>query len=112
MFGDKNQIIERRKQPRFTYKPEYCPVLQCQKSRYRVLNISEGGLKIDVSGSPNRPFFAGAVLSGVIYFFNKRQLSIEGDLVWIIGDEMGIKLRKPIHKKIIRAESAYFIEQQ
>jgi hypothetical protein len=111
VIGKKWQNSERRQTQRFTYKSEFRPVLQCQKSSYRVLNISEGGLKIDVSGSPNQLYFAGAVLSGLIYFANNRQLHIEGDLVWIIGNEMGIRLRKPIHKKIIKAESAFFIEQ-
>ena len=108
MFGRKTRKSERRKYERFTYKPEFCPILKCQKRSYRVINISEGGLKIEVFGSTNQPLFADAVLSGIIYFANNRQLLIEGDLVWIIANEMGIKLKEPISRDILKAELVNF----
>lgn len=111
VFGKKARYSERRKYQRFTYWPEFRPILECQKRSYRVINISAGGLRLEVFGSPNQPFSAGAVLSGWIYFANKRQLFIEGDLVWIIGNEMGIKLREPIDQDIINTEVTHYVEQ-
>ena len=110
VFGKKTRDSERRKYQRFTYWPEFRPILKCQKKSYRVINISARGLRIEVFGSPNQPLSAGAVLSGWIYFANKRQLFIEGDLVWIIGNEMGIRLREPIDQDIIKAEVTHFVE--
>lgn len=111
MFREKTHDRERRKYQRFTYKPQFCPILKCRKRSYRILNISAGGLKIEVFGNPNPPLFAGAVLSGFIYFANDRQLLVEGDLVWIIGNEMGIKLKSPIDQAIIKAEADYFQQE-
>jgi len=112
MFGKKTRDSERRQHQRFTYWPEFRPILKCRKRSYQVINISAGGLKIEVFGSPNQPLFAGAVLSGWIYFANKRQLFVEGDLVWIIGNEMGIKLNEPIDQDIIKAEVTHFVEHK
>ena len=111
MFREKTHDRERRKHQRFTYKPEFCPILKCRKRSYRVLNISAGGVKIEVFGNHNQPLLAGAVLSGLIYFANDRQLSVEGYLVWIIGNEMGIKLKSPIDQAIIKAEAEYFQQE-
>ena len=101
---------ERREHRRFTYKPECRPVLQCPRKSYRVVNISVEGLKLELLSSPHQPFFADAELVGTLYLANDRQLSIAGDLSWIIGNEMGIKLKKAIPRKILRAEADFFLE--
>ena len=43
-----NSAMDRRSCDRYTYKPEYYPMLECRTGCYRVLNIAEDGMKLAV----------------------------------------------------------------
>ena len=102
------ETSERRKFKRFTYKSEYQPILDCHTIRYKVLNISEGGLKLEVQGIPERLSDSTSGVNGFLFLSNGKQIPVSGKLVWIIGDEIGIKLNEPISEKIIVSESGNF----
>lgn len=106
-FMDK-ETSERRKFKRFTYKTEFRPTLDCHTIQYKVLNISEGGLKLEVQGIPERLSDSTSGINGYLFLSNGKQIPVSGNLVWIIGSEIGIKLNKPISEKIIASESGNF----
>jgi hypothetical protein len=102
------ESTERREHKRYTYKPESYPTFDCQTARYRVVNISEGGLKIKVLSNPDRPVESTSFLNGVLCFSNGNQVHVSGRLVWIIGNEIGIKLNQPISQELISNEMKNF----
>ena len=102
------ETSERRKFKRFTYKPECCPTLDCHTVQYKVLNISEGGLKLEVQSIPERLSDSTSGINGILYLSTGKQVPVSGRLVWIIGNEIGIKLNEPIGEKIINSESGNF----
>ena len=99
--------MEKRKFKRYSYKPDCCPILDCQSIRYKVLNISEGGLKIEIQieTGVQSDFY---VFSGHLCLSSGEQIPVSGKQVWIIGNEIGIKLNAPISKKIIDSEIGNF----
>lgn len=99
---------ERRKYKRFTYKADCCSILDCQTIRYKVLNISEGGLKIEVQSQPERQSDTTWGFAGTLRFSNGKQLQVSGKLVWIIGNQIGIKLNEPINEKMLKDEMDNF----
>jgi hypothetical protein len=103
-----NDAVERRKFKRYSYKPDLCPFLKCKTIRYKVLNISEGGLKIDIQGIPVLLSNSQSDITGYLCLLNGKQIPVSGQLVWIIGNEVGIKLNTPISKKIIDSETDNF----
>lgn len=107
-----NETSERRKFKRFTYKPEYSPTLDCHTIQYKVLNISEGGLKLEVQSIPERLSDSTSGFNGSLYLSNGKQIPVSGRLVWIIGNEIGIRLNEPISEKIIASESGNFQEAE
>ena len=99
--------MEKRKSKRYSFKPDCCPILDCQSIKYKVLNISEGGIKIEVESSPDLQSDS-YVFNGCLCLSNGEQIPISGKQVWIIGNEIGIKLNEPISEKIIDSEVANF----
>ena len=99
--------VEQRKFKRYSYKPDCCPILDCQGVQYKVLNISEGGLKIEIElkAEINSDSY---VFSGDLCLFDGRHIHVSGKQVWIIGNEIGIKLNEPISKTIIDSEFGNF----
>ena len=106
-----NITVERRQFKRYAYKPDCCPILECKTIRYKVLNISEGGLKIDVQGIPAHLSDSTSGITGYLCLSSGKRVPVSGELVWIIGDEVGIKLKKPISKKTIDSEIEYFQDE-
>lgn len=105
-FEEKSEV-EKRKHKRYDYKPDRRPTLNCRDVQYKVLNISEGGLKIEIQSDPANPsdlYF----LNGDLCFSSGELLPISGTQVWIIGNEIGIKLDEPISAKIIESEFGNF----
>lgn len=107
-----NFTEERRKFKRYSYKPDSYPILQCKTIRYKVLNISEQGLKIDVQGIPVRITDSKSGITGNLYLSNGKEIPVSGKLIWVIGNEVGIKLNKPLSKEIIESETKYFQEPE
>ena len=103
---------ERRKFKRFTYKPEYRPTLDCHTIQYKILNISEGGLKLEVQSIPERLSDSTSGIRGFLCLSNGQQIPVSGRLVWIIGNEIGIKLNEPISQKIISSEKGNFQDME
>jgi hypothetical protein len=103
-----NAIVERRKFKRYSYKPDCCPILECKTIRYKVLNISEGGLKISVQGIPAHISDSKSGINGYLHLSDGKQIPVSGNLVWVIGNEVGIKLNTLISKKIINSQMKYF----
>ena len=97
----------RRKFKRYSYKPDCCPILVCQSSQYKVLNISEGGLKIEIQSNPEGQSDS-YIFNGHLCLSNGKQIQVSGKQVWIIGNEIGIKLNEPISENIIDSEVANF----
>ena len=106
-----NITAERRKFKRYSYKPDYCPNFECKKIRYKVLNISQGGLKIDTQSSPIHLTDTTSGITGYLHLSNGKRIPISGKLIWIIGNEVGIKLNKPISKEVIDSETEYFQDE-
>ena len=107
-----NETSERREFKRFKYKPECCPTLDCYTIQYKVLNISEGGLKIEVQSIPDRQSDSTSGFNGLLCLSNGKQIPVSGRLVWIIGNEIGIKLSQPISEKILKSESGNFQDSE
>jgi hypothetical protein len=81
--------------------------LTCQGIKFKVLNISEGGLKLEIqSNSEMRS--DSHVFNGYLCFSNGETISVSGEQVWIIGNEISIKLHEPISEKIIVSEIGKF----
>jgi hypothetical protein len=99
--------VEKRKFKRYSYKTDCCPILDCQSIQYKVLNISEGGLKIEIQSKPEMQSDA-YVFNGYLCLSNGKQIPLSGKQVWIIGNEIGIKLDEPISEKIINSEIGNF----
>ena len=108
----KKEKIERRNFKRYTYKPDCCPSLTCQSIRYKVLNISEGGLKIEIQSNPGWQSDSTHIFIGHLCLAGGRQIPVSGKQVWIIGNEIGIKLNEPISEKIIASESENFQDEE
>ena len=103
--------MEKRKFKRYDYKPDCCPILNCRRTQYKVLNISEGGLKIELQSNPESQSDL-YVVHGDLRFSDGTLLPISGKQVWIIGDEIGIKLDEPISATIIESEIENFQDTQ
>ena len=105
--------MDRRRQTRYTYKPENFPMLECRTGRYKVLNITRDGMKLEVCRDPDQPLRTQAAIQGYLCFSDGKKVSIQGELIWIIGDEMGIKPRKPIGDDVLKdeIEKCLFYEQ-
>jgi hypothetical protein len=103
----KENNVEKRKFKRYTYKPDRCPVFICRETTYKVLNISQGGLKIEVQSSPEMPSDA-YIFDGYLHFSNGSRIPVSGRQMWIIGDEIGIKLDTPLSETLIDAEADCF----
>jgi hypothetical protein len=103
--------MERRKFKRYDYKPNYRPNFECNNIRYKVLNISQGGLKIDVQDIPVHLSDSTSGIAGYLCLWDGKRIPISGNLVWIIGNEVGIMLNKLISKEIIDSESEYFQDE-
>lgn len=95
---------DRRGQIRYTYKPECYPILECQTGKYKVLNIAEEGMKLEICRDSDQPIRTQSVIQGHLQFSNGKRVSVSGELIWIIGNEMGIKPKKPIKTNMIMAE--------
>lgn len=107
-----NTSVERRQFKRYSYKPDCCPNLECKNIKYKVLNISQGGLKVDVRGIPINLSDSKAAITGYLCLSSGKRLQVSGELIWIIGNEVGIKLTKLISKKIIDSETEYFQDEK
>jgi hypothetical protein len=99
---------EKRKFRRYNYKPDCCPILDCRSIQYKVLNISEGGLKIEIQRKPGLQSDSTYLFIGNLCLANGEQIPVSGKQVWIIGNEIGIKLNAPINENILDSESEYF----
>jgi hypothetical protein len=104
--------VEKRKFKRYSYKPDCCPILDCQSIQYRVLNISEGGLKIEIQSNPEGQLDSIYVFNGYLCLSNGEQIPVSGKQVWIIGNEIGIKLDEPISETIIDSEVGNFQDSE
>ena len=97
----------KRKFKRYSYKPDCCPILTWQGINFNVLNISENGLKIEIQSNPDmRSDFN--VFNGDLCFSNGLQIPVSGEQVWIIGNDIGIKLNEPISEKIFDSDAGCF----
>ena len=103
--------VEKRKFKRYSYKTDCCPVLDCQSTQYKVLNISEGGLKIEIQAKAEMQSDA-YIFNGHLCLSSGEQIPVSGKQVWIIGNEIGIKLDEPISEKIINSEIGNFQEME
>lgn len=99
--------MEKREFKRYNYKPDCCPFLDCQGVRFKVLNISEGGLKIEIQSDPDSPTDS-YVFNGHLCFSSGEKIPVSGKQVWIIGNEIGVKLNTKISEKIIESEVGNF----
>jgi hypothetical protein len=103
--------VEKRKFKRYSYKPDCRPILTCQGIIFKVLNISEGGLKIEIQNNPEMRSDSH-IFNGRLSFSNGEVIPVSGNQVWIIGNEIGIKLNKPISEKIIDSEAGCFLDTE
>ena len=103
-MGEKK--VEKRKFKRYSYKHYFCPILDCQIIQNKVLNFSEGGLKIEIQSDPES--LSDYLFNGRLCLSNGKQIPVSGKQVWIIGNEIGIKLNEPISDKIIDSEVGNF----
>lgn len=110
MTISKETTLERREYRRFVYKAEHRPLFDCRTRHFKVINISAGGIKIELVGRPHQTPLSGAVLSGILHFSNGRRLETGGTIVWIIGDHLGLKLHTPLNDGLIKAESPCFLQ--
>lgn len=106
-FYDRKQPVEKRKFKRFEYKPDCCPILDCQGIKFKVLNISEGGLKIEIQGDPAMQSDT-YVFNGHLCLSSGEKIPVAGKQVWIIGNEIGIKLNRQIDENIIDSQAGNF----
>lgn len=106
-LGHGKQKVEKRKFKRYDYRPDCCPVLDCQNVQYKVLNISEGGLKIEIQSNTEMQSDV-YIFNGYLRLSNGERIPVSGKQVWIIGDEIGIKLNVPISEKTIASEADNF----
>jgi hypothetical protein len=106
-FASQEKKVEKRKFKRYTYKPDCCPFLDCQGIKFKVLNISEGGLKIEIQSNPDSPTDSYA-FNGYLCFSSGEKIQVSGKQVWIIGNEIGVKLNAQINEKIIDSEFENF----
>jgi hypothetical protein len=102
--------LERREHQRFVYKAEHRPVFDCRTRYFKVINISTGGIKIELLGQSHQSPFSGVALSGTLYLANGSRLEISGTIVWIIGDHLGLKLHTPLDAELIKTERPYFLQ--
>lgn len=107
----KNIPAERRKFKRYNYKPDCCPNFECKNIRYKVLNISQGGLKINVQDNPVHLSAMTSDIKGYLCLSRGKRILISGQLAWRIGNEVGIKFDELINKEIIDSEFEYFQDE-
>ncbi len=93
---------ERRKHPRLTYEVNQRPILRAYDRKYHVINISKGGITIE--SRPDSLPLTTSRLEGSIMFLGGEISEITGDIVWIIGDKMGVKFSNPLPGATISRE--------
>ena len=100
--------VERRKFKRYNYRSDSCSTFECKNIKYKVLNISQGGLKIDVEATPIHLSDSASGITGYLCLSSGKRFRVSGKLMWMIGNEIGIKLDKQIRKEMIDSETEYF----
>ena len=93
---------ERREHTRIVYKPSQRPSLEVENHELEIVDISEGGVRIIID--PNIILFYEPLTQGTLNLLGGDRIDIEGEIVWIIGDEVRLKFRSLIPSTTIKKE--------
>ncbi len=103
----KHEYIERRKDSRTEYLNIEGPRLKIGKHKFKVLDISQKGLKFLNDKEVNLSEY----ISGKLTFLCGESIDIEGSLIWEQDDDFGLYLKNHIPSDIIQKEELYIQEQ-
>ena len=95
---------KQREFPRISYPRETRPILAFEYDEYEVEDISEHGIKIIIDqGDPS--FMAGDHLMSMIVFPKGREFDIDGRVVRVEDNHVGVQLDAALPKSLIRSEA-------
>jgi hypothetical protein len=92
----------RRRYTRIVYKRSQRPSLIVLNRELEIVDISEGGMRIMTD--PDIRAFDRPPVQGTIMFLDGESIKIEGDIAWIIGNEVRLKFRNLIPSSRIKRE--------
>ena len=93
---------EKRKHSRIVYDPSMRPSFKVKDHELEVVDISEGGIRI--KSEPDVFAFYSPRVQGTIEFLDGESINIEGEISWIIGDEIRLKFMSLIPSVTIEKE--------
>ena len=93
---------DRRRHTRIVYKRSKRPSLVVLTHELEIVDISEGGMRIITD--PDIRAFDNPPVQGTITFLDGESIKIEGDIAWIIGNEVRLKFRNLIPSSRIKKE--------
>ena len=85
---------DRRRHTRIVYKRSQRPSLIVLNHELEIADISQGGMRIITD--PDMTTFDRPPVQGTIMFLDGESIKIEGDIAWIIGNEVRLKFRNLI----------------
>lgn len=104
-----NATTDRRRFFRLHYPPQYHPGVAVQGREYRVIELSEGGVRFHC---PKLFGFAlGMPLTGIVHFPSGEDVIVQGKIIRMSITEVIIQLTKGIPLRIMLAEQRGMINK-
>lgn len=99
--------IQRRRHFRIVYPLTDCPIVTLWGKDYRVLNISEGGIKFRAKYT--RDFIEDELLELTIKFHDDESFELRGTIIRRDRDGVAVRLKDPLPLAKIRSEELRLI---
>jgi hypothetical protein len=100
--------VERRKKERILYKRNQRASLKLLNNVLEIVDISQGGAKIIYD--PDSLVLHRALVQGTIKFLNGQSVNIEGEVAWIIGNEVRLKFKDLVPSATFKKEQKLIAE--
>lgn len=101
---------EKRKHTRIVYEPSMRPSFKVKNHELEIVDISEGGIRI--KSQPDMFAFYNPWVQGTIEFLHGESINIEGEISWIIGDEIRLKFMRLIPSITIEKERGRILRSE
>lgn len=98
---------EKRKYTRLKYPRGDRPDIMIKGRAYKVVDLSQEGLKFNYPGKPRK----GEVLEAPLILGDRGQIKVKGKVVRSVGDLVMIQFDKLIDKKILAKEADYLLRR-
>ncbi len=105
MSDQSGPFIQRRKYFRVRYPAKYAPEIVIWGRTFRVVDISEMGVRF--TNSLHLSFPEGYVVRGVITFYDKESIQVSGSVAWARDDDVALRLVRGIPFTRVLSEQSF-----